>query len=100
MHLAHLRGLGAWIEPLPAPYLQRAERRREESVRPIDFASDEIVRTSPIAWRRAALVHVPHELRPCARHDAAAAGVVHDAPLEIVANPDPGDRLGREPHER
>src|ERR671924_1743516 len=36
VHLAHLRGLGAGIEPLPAPHLERAERRREETIRPVD----------------------------------------------------------------
>src|SRR5438552_7327242 len=45
--LTHLRGLGARIEPLPAPHLERAERRREEAVRPVHFARDEIVGAGP-----------------------------------------------------
>src|SRR6266516_4541562 len=53
VHLADLRGLGARIEPFPAPHLERAERRREESVRPVDLARDEIIGASPIAGRRA-----------------------------------------------
>src|SRR2546425_12406794 len=68
--LTHLRGLGARIEPLPAPHLERAERRREEAVRPVHFARDEIVGAGPVAGRRAPLVHVAHELRPGRRDDA------------------------------
>src|SRR6266566_4562352 len=88
--LAHLRRLGARIEPLPAPHFERAERRREEAVRPVHFARDEIVGAGPVAGRRAPLVHVAHELRPRGRDDAAAARVIHDPVLEIVADPDPG----------
>src|SRR3989442_2253733 len=89
--LAHLRGLGPWIKPFPAPHLERTERRREESVGPVDFARDEIVGPRPVAGSRAALVHIAHELRPRRRHDAAAAGVVHDALLIVVSDPDARD---------
>src|SRR5207249_8287356 len=96
---AHLRRLGARIEPLPAPHLEWAERRRQESVRPVDLARHEIVRSRPVARRRTTLVYVAHELRPRRRDDAAAAGVVHDPPLIVVADPDAGHDFRREPDE-
>src|SRR5689334_22518524 len=99
VHLAYLRGFRARVEPFPAPHFERAERRREEAVRPIHFAGDEIVGARPVARRRAPLVHVAHELRPRGRDDTAAAGVVHDAPLQVVADPDAGHDLRREPDE-
>src|SRR5439155_1132057 len=99
MDLTDLSRFRARIEPLPAPYLEGTERRREEAVRPVHLPRHEIVGAGPVGRRGTALVDVAHELRPCRRDDAAAARIVHDAPLQIVSNPDAGHDLRCEAHE-
>src|SRR2546422_2813186 len=59
------------------------------------FPYTTLFRSRPVAGSRAALVHITHELRPGGRDDAAAAGVVHDALLIVVSDPDAGDDFRR-----
>src|SRR6266436_2232412 len=94
---AKLCRFGAGVEPVPVAVVGGAERRREVAGLPIDFACDQRIGPHPFRRRRPAVIDVAHERGPGRRHDAAAAPVVHDALLQIVADPDPRHDLRREP---
>src|SRR5256886_6371570 len=83
-----LRRLGARIEPLEAVQLPGAEGGRERAVGHVHFLQNQRVGPRPVDRHGAAVVHVAHEHRPGRRHDATAPGVVHDALLQVVADPE------------
>jgi len=71
MHLAHLRRLGARIEPLPPPDLQRQNGVARKPFDQSNLARDEIVRTRPVAGAgrrsytsRMNFVHAGATMRP------------------------------------
>src|SRR5258705_5528213 len=99
VHGAHLVRLRPRVEPLPAPHLDGAERRRELAVAPVHLPRDQRVGAWPVGGRGPALVDVAHELGPRRRDDAATTRVAPDALLRVVSPPDPRHDFGREADE-